>query len=145
MKSNKLVIDSSVFVSCFGKPDEFTKASKKFFKGIPNNVQINLPSIVVAETLTTFSKQGKSIGNIFKKLLSFEITQLDNNFLVKFSKILKPTPLRTLDLIIAATAKFYSALLISWDKRHLSSENFLCQTLTPNQYLKALSKMKPPL
>ena len=53
-----LVIDSSVYVSYFGK-DTNTPVTKRFWQSFKTKTsQIIVPSLVVAETLVSLSKQG---------------------------------------------------------------------------------------
>jgi len=132
---NKLVVDSSVFVSLFGKADTFTESSASFFNNLPRDTEIILPAIVVAETLVNLAKQKLPTKAVYDKLLKFTIVPLDGVFLEKFRQLLGDGQMRSADLIIAATAKLNTATLISWDKRHLSKANDICEALTPKQYL----------
>lgn len=137
--SEKIVIDSSVFISASGNPDIFTKESKKFFRKTSiQSIHVVIPSIVVAETLVKIYRHKKHIKRMREKLLEMEVIPLDSHFLEKFSYLIKKANLKTSDLIIAVCAKLEGATLITWDQRHLSKDNYLCPTLTPTQYLENL-------
>ena len=134
--NEKIVIDSSVFISALGNPDIFTKESKSFFIQIAKqNIPVILPTIVVAETLVKIYRYKRRIKKISESFFDMELVSLDLDFLKQLSSLIKEPKLKTSDLIIAVCAKLASAVLISWDKRHLSKENYLCETLTPKEYL----------
>lgn len=134
---NKLVIDSTVFVSTLGKPDDFSLNSKKFFTSIEKISVLTLiiPSLVVAETANVLQKQNISLSNLLAYFSGFEIVTLDEEFLRQFISSIKNSTLKTSDAIIAITAKIKHAQLITWDSKLLSETNTLCSTSTPTQYL----------
>lgn len=134
---DKLVIDSTVFVSALGKPDDFSVGSKQFLTKLLKHASLQLivPTIVAAETINILQKQGKSVKNLFSYFCGFTLFSLDADFLNQFARNLKASSLKTSDAIIAVSAKLNHALLISWDRQLLSSKNTLCQTLSPKEYL----------
>ena len=134
---DKIVIDSTVFVSALGKPDDFSANSKQFLATLlkHDSIQLIIPTVVIAETLNTLQKQDKPIKNLLTYFSGFELVALDSEFINYFAKNLKKSPLKTSDAIIAVTAKLNNSLLISWDKQLISPKNVLCKTLTPKEFL----------
>lgn len=135
---NKLVVDTSVFVSLFGAKDTFSENSQAFFSTLPEDIEIVLPTLVVAETLFSLAKQNLSTTAVYEQLMQFTLISLDGPFLEQYKQILAIASLRSSDAIIAATAKLQNARLVSWDSQHLSKANTLCETLSPTQFLKNL-------
>ncbi|TSC85822.1 MAG: hypothetical protein G01um101416_774 [Microgenomates group bacterium Gr01-1014_16] len=130
-----LVIDSSVYVSYFGK-DINTPQSKIFWQTLETSTfKIIVPALVVAETLVSLSKQQVSyLGLVHKYFKSSPIFPIDQDLIDNLSTYLNPPPkLKTSDFLIAVIAKLHSATLITWDKRLL--DNQICPTLTPSQYI----------
>lgn len=137
---NSLVIDSSVFISAWGKADKFTNISEMFLSVISNypHVDIIMPTIVIAETITNLGKQGNiNINAINSHMLNFNLENLDSDFLKKYPDFTQRSLLKTSDLIIAATTNLHQATLITWDKQHLSPKQTLCQAISPAQFLEA--------
>ena len=132
----KLTIDSSVFISSLGVHDEYTSDSRKFFEKC-NDYEILVPTLVVAEVMTVLSKQGlKNAANLLKYFSSLSLVSLDYGFLKYFASHLTPSPtLKSSDLIVALSASQSNAILITWDKKLLSTGRKLCQVKTPVAYL----------
>lgn len=131
----KIVIDSCVFISHFGK-DEFTSQSKSFFKKISQtNTQIILPALVAAEVLVVLRQNGatnlEKITQIFSQMEFSEINRETIKDLSSLLKINRPY-LKTSDLIIVLTAKLNKATLVTWDKQLLA--NSFYKTITPKEY-----------
>lgn len=135
-----IVVDSSVFVSIFGKRDSFSVVSEKFLQQIKPEFIIILPTLVVAETIVTVGKYNAEIIRTTNEILSqFNLVSLDENFLKWILGVTSFT-LKTSDFIIALTAKVSKATLVTWDKQQLSSKNTLCQAITPADYLQKIEK-----
>lgn len=133
---NKLVVDTSVFVSLFGTRDAFSENSAAFFSHVNKDTEIIIPSLVVAETLVSLAKQKLFFPDVYDRLIQFTLVSLDAQFLEQFRKlVVGDVSMRSADFIIATTAKLNRATLISWDKRHLSKHNTICETLTPEQFI----------
>lgn len=131
----KIVIDSCVFISHFGK-DEFTNQSKSFFKKISQtNTQIILPALVAAEVLVVLRQNGatnlEKITQIFSQMEFSETNRETIKNLSSLLKINRPY-LKTSDLIIVLTAKLNKATLVTWDKQLLA--NSFYKTITPKEY-----------
>lgn len=131
----KIVIDSCVFISHFGK-DEFTYQSKSFFQKISQtNTQIILPALVAAEVLVVLRQNGainlEKITQIFSQMEFSEINRETIKDLSNLLEINRPY-LKTSDLIIVLTAKLNKATLVTWDKQLL--RNNFCKTTTPKEY-----------
>lgn len=131
----KIVIDSCVFISHFGK-DEFTDQSKSFFKKISQtNTQIILPALVAAEVLVVLRQNGatnlEKITQIFSQMEFSEINRETIKDLSALLEINRPN-LKTSDLIIVLTAKLNKATLVTWDKQLLG--NSFYKTITPKEY-----------
>lgn len=134
---DKIVIDSSVFISLFGTSDIFSSASEKFLRALPAHVKVIIPAIVMAETVINLSKKNiKSAKKAHTVLSQFTMVPIDESFMKHLMEcITKPLSLKSSDAIIAVMTKMCSAVLITWDKELLSSKNTLCKALTPTQFL----------
>lgn len=132
----KLVVDSSVFISALGIRDIYSVSSRNFFGKISTH-QIYLPALVVAEILVAIKKQkGKNLVGIYEQLASFEIINLDREYLDRFAGLIPASPsLKTSDLIIAIASKLYKATLITWDKKLLSFADSICPILRPDEFV----------
>lgn len=136
-----IVIDSNVFVSSLGKPDEFTEGSKKFFKKLKDDVEILLPALVMIETIVAIYKQNLlAVSKILKYFHGFKIVPLDLNFInLSVPFLPKNNILKTSDLTIAITAKINGATLITWDNKLLKYAGTICEVYSPAQILTKLS------
>lgn len=130
-----ICIDSSVFISSLGEKDIYSLPSRKFFQRLGNE-EIILPVLVVAEVLNILGKQkAANLKEIYESLISFRLIDLNHKLLKELLKIIsKNTSLKTSDLIVALTAKIEKAVLITWDKKLLSSASSICSVKTPNEY-----------
>lgn len=140
-----LVIDSNVFVSALGKPDDFTKDSQRFFKSLDSDTELILPSLVVWETVTAIFKQNIiALKVVVKYFRGLDIIPLDAQYInLAVSYLPKDTNLKSSDLIVALTAKIKEATLITWDIQLLRNTSKFCTALTPKQYLmKKTSNLK---
>jgi predicted nucleic acid-binding protein len=131
----KIVIDSSVFISHFGK-DGLTRQSKSFFQKISQtDTQIILPALVAAEVVVVLRQNGavnlEKIFQIFSQMKFSEINRKTIKDLATFFKT-NQSYLKTSDLIIAHTTKLNQATLVTWDKQLL--KNNFCKTTTPKEY-----------
>lgn len=131
----KIVIDSCVFISHFGK-DEFTIESKTFFQKISQtDTQIILPALVASEVLLVLRQNGaKNLDKIIQIFFQMKLSVVDKKTIEALIVHLKtniPT-LKTSDLIITLSAKINNAVLITWDKQLL--KNNICQTVSPRNY-----------
>ena len=135
----KLAIDTSVWVSHFGRADEFTEESKLFFaKLVDQKQQLILPTMVLAETVTILVRQRHSdLNKIYQNLMQAECVGLDLEFMQKYIDQIKVlnTQLKTSDLIIAVTAKLAEAVLVTWDKQLLKETKDICEVTTPREFL----------
>lgn len=142
-----LVIDSNVFVSTLGKPDNFTCESQKFFKNLNSDIEIILPSLVVMETKVAIFKQNPlTLKPMTKYFQGFNIVPLDAQFINSAIRSLqKDILLKSSDLIIALTAKMHQATLVTWDNNLIRYANKLCPVVTPVMYTaeKAIAALKP--
>lgn len=137
-----ITVDSSVFVSAFGQRDKFTKESRHFLKETSKNPNIKfvLPTVIVAEVIVSLRKQKKiNLNEILDSLFKYKLIPIDREFLEQYYLYTKNPTLKTSDLIIAATAKINDAILVSWDRKHLSKAQKICKALSPAQYLKQLT------
>lgn len=137
---NKIVIDSSVFVSVLGKPDNFTISSRKLFNGLSKDIQVVVPSLVLAETVVNLGKQDVKIAHEAFNLLSrMGLVALDEVVVKELlSFIKKPLGLKTSDAIIAITAFRIKANLVTWDRQLLSKKNTICEAVSPADYIAGL-------
>jgi len=131
----KIVIDSCVFISHFGK-DGLTHQSKSFFQKISQtNTQIILPALVAAEVVVILRQNGainlEKIFQIFSQMKFSEINRESIKDLATFLKTNRSS-LKTSDLIIALTTKLNKATLVTWDKQLL--KNNFCKATTPKEY-----------
>ncbi len=133
-----LVVDASVYISALGIEDEHTLDSHRLFR-IAEKQQESffIPTLVIAETITVLRKQDHpDITGVCSQLLRMSVIPLDVAYIKQFTVFLldRSVKLKTSDLIIAATATFHHATLITWDKRLLAVNTLFCSSLTPAQY-----------
>ena len=139
--NNPIVIDSSVFLSAFWSKDVFTEASETFFRRIPTDALVILPSLVIAEVLVNVAKQNPlGIKEALAYLSHFRVVDLTLPFLhAIIGGMINVQALKTSDFIIAATAKLHQATLITWDKRLLAADGLLCPIMKPSDYIASVS------
>ena len=130
----KVIIDSSVYTSFYGK-DNHTLQTNKFFSRCKELIYTITPTLIIAETITSLTKQGVSnLQPIVQTLLNSEIVNLDSQLIESLLSHLTSfsLKLKTSDLIIALTAKLNKATLITWDKQLLSQN--ICPVTTPEKF-----------
>lgn len=139
-KNLGIVIDSSVFLSALGTEDQFSLNSKKFFQVVPPETTITLPALVIAEIIVNLKKISPLPPEFLKYFEGMKIINLDFEFLKKLAETKGPDILKTSDFIIALTAKLHQAVLITWDKKHLSSDSDICESITPSEFVEGVDK-----
>ena len=131
-----LSIDTPVFVSAFGSPDEFTNASRNFFSLLSTTHQILLSTVILAEVVVVLYRQNPySSHKAFTYLQQFTAIVVDQDLLIQCMNYLSHNTLKASDFLIATTAALHHATLITWDKQLLSSANAICKTITPKQFI----------
>lgn len=132
---SKIVVDSSVVISSFGRLDDFTSDSNKFFKRIETGYQLVVPVLVLVEVaVKLFSQKIPNTLDVVAGFMEAELVLLDNEFVGKLLKFLDSSgDLRSSDFVIAVTARQSGAVLVTWDKRLLG--NKICRAMTPRDFL----------
>ncbi len=130
-----ICIDSSVFISALGDKDIYSDISRKFFQKLENE-EIIISALVVAEVINILRKQKTvNVEEVYNSLISFRLIDINQKLLKELLEVSTQSPsLKTSDLIVALTAKMEKAMLITWDKKLLSSASSICLVKTPNNY-----------
>ena len=145
MKINKFTIDSSVLISLIAESDLHYRESNRFMHNISSfgrntNVVFMMPMIVLFEVFHTLRRKGfldNPEGYMrFREVFNFSCFKyfdLNFHFFNLFKEIEFFNDLKTSDAIIATSALFTDSVLISWDRKLVSTVDY---AYTPEDFLK---------
>ena len=141
---NKLIIDSNVFVSALSDEEISAQDSLAFFERLGETTDgyfLFLPRIVMVEAMNTLYRKCRKLEAVetlkgFVSTQSFRLVELDESVQTTTEVLLKVLQLKSLDLVIAASAYQTGATLISWDKRLVQEAMKVVPAMTPREFLK---------
>ena len=129
---NRLVIDSSLYVAFANPLDEHFLDSQLFLENLVSKGQLLTPRLVVIEVINVLNRlKVKEVDLIESVFRGGELVELDERVQEVIMGILPQVKLKSLDLIIVATAKLYEAQLVSWDKKLVREANKVVKAYTP--------------
>lgn len=131
----RIVIDSCVYISQFGK-DKFSPQSRLFFQKLSQtDTKIIIPALVWAETIVVLRQNGaKNLEKISQIFSQLKFSAINKDTIEELTTLLKTgtSNLKTSDLVIALTTRINEATLVTWDDQLLN--NNICQAASPVQY-----------
>ncbi len=148
--SQKVCIDSSVFLSSFIGNEKHSKYSNDFFKFIySQSIQISIPVLVLMELLHSFFRatgDSKRTEELFEQMIQLnmdhilEITPLESDFLLYFSEFHKSFPCKSSDSIVALHARKQSLPLITLDNILIKACEGQVSAMSPKNFMKSYSR-----
>jgi predicted nucleic acid-binding protein len=138
---NKLVVDSSVLIPIFNNEEIHFRDSKRFFDhALKERQSLLIPLIVLFEVFHVLKKLNffdiQNSHEMFMEFFNyecFEYIDLNMPFFNLFKQVDFFDRLKTSDAIVCSCALATSSILISWDKKLVSSSH---SGYTPSDYLK---------
>lgn len=144
MTTEKLTIDSSVFISLLVQNQRNSKESKLFFDfALNKKIKFLVPIIVLFETFHSLKKLNY-FDDIYsykkyKQLFNFDCFkyfELNFHFFNLFKQLNFFDRLKTSDAIVATSAFLSKSSLITWDQKLLNHSH---SAFTPGQFLDQFS------
>lgn len=129
-----ILLDSSIYIASLNDQDFFHSKTKEFILQLErdrSDAEIIVPVLIIFEVGNILKKPPQDIMALFA---GGEIIELTLDLAQKLIPFFKSVKLKTSDSIITACAKFYSADLISWDKRLIKEAKKLIKAYAPEDY-----------
>ena len=131
----RLLVDSSVYISAFNPNDAFAHQSVDFFRALdPQHVDFLLPRLVMIEVFNILHRHGvRDFRSLERLFTPIEPVDLDGEVQAVAFRILPDVRLKSADLVIVATAKLYEAELITWDRQLIRQATRVVEARTPSE------------